>query len=686
MGIFDKFKPEGDAPASVGMFDKFKEAVPGTQAAGLPQTRITSPKDPFSYSPGETDTMRRDFVANEGSLVDIAKEYVRPTPAAENTKDFFTRVLPESAAKLIPRVGMAAYNAVKGQTDPLISGIANGPTDIPHEANVGLSNAGNTVVGIAQTIAAPAGVMGLEKAKEAWATDPVGSALAVAPVVKGGLSRLAEVSPLETIAKVSGDAANKLTDMTLKQPTTLKPSVRAQNLDTAHEGGFLPNSKGVDSLNSAIANTESRLAEGIANGDAAQVKGTLQKAIENVESLREKADRSSDPLANNKLIDAEVERLKNHPLLDENGQIDIGTLQKMKVEQGREIQPTFGQEKPAQFQNGIDKARIRGMKEELETTLDGAFPELAATNKQLGAYYDLKKSLGRAANRISNNQGIGIALPIKSGSGAAIGGMLGGPTGAAIGGGIGTLIGIVEHPNVAPRLARQLYNLSKGAMNYSEALKTVRQRIADFAFAGKPKGDPGAQSPPNDPPPSYPEAYDPSMRTPGETPLVIEQNATPSTPADYGDLELRPGYSAEAPPIDEISGTDARLRQMVAGFPEVKTTLPTDLHPGSVADNIYLHQSEHTSRPAVADVSPRALGFEEGGMVKGKEAPLSLRPSIMFQGKQINGAVGQSHEDMLKAHKIGLRQKYERGQVTTDGKFLTPGQAVEYIKKNQPGK
>jgi len=478
-GVYDSLQ-DGDLEAKViakypGVYDHLAGSTDSVQ--GKPDA-----------SPAETERMRRQFVAAEGTLPTRAKEFIKSafdptqaTPRADSLSDLATRVVPESLTKLIPRVGMAAYQAVKGQTDPMVKSLSSlQPIGLPGREME--ANAGQSVTGLAQAMTAPTGLMGLDTAKEAWLTDPAGSALAAIPTIR--LAKIApKALPLETIAKVTGKTANKLTDMTLKQPTTLKPGMRDQNVKTAQEGNFIPNTKGVARLNDAIAETEKALADGIASGDAAQVKGTLKRAIDNVESLREKANRSSDPVKNNELIDAEIDRLQNHPLLDKKGEIDIGTMQKMKVEQGREIQKSYGEQKP-QFQNDIDKARVRGMKEELETSLDIAFPELSATNQKLGAYYSLKKSLERAANRIENNQGIGIGAPIKAGSGAAIGGMMGGPTGAAIGGGIGTLVGIIEHPAVAPRLAQQLYKASKGAMTYKQALKATQQRLADMAFVG----------------------------------------------------------------------------------------------------------------------------------------------------------------------------------------------------------
>lgn len=330
----------------------------------------------------------------------------------------------------------------------------------------------------AKGLAAPFGLAGGDAFSNAWNNAPIQSALMVAPTVHPIMQGLGETAKFAAKApiKATGALANKLMDMTLKQGTTIDRATRQQNTQTALEGGFNPYPVGVDNLNGAIDNSINTVKQGIASGDAAGVQGTLDRAKSYVEALRDQANKSSDPEKNNALIDAEIARLQNHPLTDENGNIPIGDLQGMKVTQGQEVGNSYGEQKP-QFQNVIDKARIRGIKDELEDKLSGAFPELAAENKQLGKYFDLKEVLDRAANRIENNQGIGIGLPIKSGSGAAIGGALGGIPGAAVGGAIGTAIGILEHPQVAPRIAQALYRVNKGAMSFADALATTKQRL-----------------------------------------------------------------------------------------------------------------------------------------------------------------------------------------------------------------
>jgi len=333
--------------------------------------------------------------------------------------------------------------------------------------------------------------LGGRSATEAWSTNPGYGAMTLAGVAAAGKAMKGKPSTSPAPAKSGGlaeKAATKLYDMTLKQGTTLRPDIRRQNVKTGLEGGYLPNSKGVDKLAADVSKAEGAIASGIDAGDAAAVRGTLDRAIANVEALRDQAKRSANPEQNLAKIDAELERLRANPMLEGDyvnpttGEvaktIPISEVQKMKVEQGRAVKY---QQKTGQavdpFQASIDKARIRGLKEELETQLFDVFPELKQTNQKLGQMYQLQDVLERAASRIENNQGIGIGLPIKGGAGATIGGMIGGAPGAAIGGGIGTMIGIIEHPAVAPRLAMALYKASKGKMTMPQARASANERL-----------------------------------------------------------------------------------------------------------------------------------------------------------------------------------------------------------------
>jgi len=97
------------------------------------------------------------------------------------------------------------------------------------------------------------------------------------------------------------------------------------------------------------------------------------------------------------------------------------------------------------------------------------------------------------------------------------------------------------------------------------------------------------------------------------------------------------------------------------------------------ASSSMLAKAQKRTSPIGSGITPRQ-GFAAGGMVLGDNAPSNLRHSIIWQGKQYIGAPGQGFKDFLGTHKIGLRQKWQRGFVTSDGRFLNPDQVEGYVK------
>lgn len=148
----------------------------------------------------EIERRRREFVQNTGTLAtrakDVANQAFNPEvqiPAADSVGDFAARVLPQSLTQLGPKMIKGAYDAVKGQTDPIVNSLSSlrptGQLPGPQMER----NAGRTVMGLAEAMTAPTGLMGADRAKEAWLTDPAGSALAVSPLVKPSLRTLGKV-------------------------------------------------------------------------------------------------------------------------------------------------------------------------------------------------------------------------------------------------------------------------------------------------------------------------------------------------------------------------------------------------------------------------------------------------------------------------------------------------------------
>lgn len=301
-------------------------------------------------------------------------------------------------------------------------------------------------------IATIVGLGGLPKTGLSTATSP--------------LMKAKQAGVVNPVIRAADAAKDGLMHLTLKQPTKMTKAQRSQNIVTALEKGYRPTAKGTQKLYDDIDNLEATLDANFTLAQQRGVVGGFDKAINNIEALRESALSSSQPLQNLALIDDAIANLKNHPILQNNGPIQPGSmptvgirdLQRMKVAQGRELQNTYG-ELQNQFQNQIDKARVRGFKEEINDVMNqNGFNQLSDINSQLSKLYQLRKVLDPAANRIENVSQMG-GLGYKAG----VGGMLGTAMGAdpALGAGLGTLIGLAQNPYVAPHVAQILHRVGK---------------------------------------------------------------------------------------------------------------------------------------------------------------------------------------------------------------------------------
>lgn len=121
------------------------------------------------------------------ALSDLQEYVETPTAPPESVGDFFTRVIPESAVKTA--VGAVEFPFVAG--NQLSKGFAGAAETLSSSrGTVGeawksfMDPVAEISEGVRQFTGKPLGFYGGEEAKEAWTTDPVGSALAVAPLVK----------------------------------------------------------------------------------------------------------------------------------------------------------------------------------------------------------------------------------------------------------------------------------------------------------------------------------------------------------------------------------------------------------------------------------------------------------------------------------------------------------------------
>ncbi len=139
-----------------------------------------------------------------------------PTPSPESVKDFVTRVVPESIAKtglgLLEFPVRVGSSLSKGFSKALATATSD-TGSIPKAWQEFMEPVSELSEGIRQFVGRPTGFYGGEAAKESWTTDPAGSLLAIAPLVKPTMGVIKEIKgklkpitersfrPIEEIAK-----------------------------------------------------------------------------------------------------------------------------------------------------------------------------------------------------------------------------------------------------------------------------------------------------------------------------------------------------------------------------------------------------------------------------------------------------------------------------------------------------
>lgn len=110
------------------------------------------------------------------------------TKMPESVGDFVTRVLPESAGKTALAFGTMLPETVGAIVGPVARAIVAPDPETTVESTAKDTGKGVVEVGkgMLHFMGRPIGAFGLDEAKKAWATDPVGSAAAILGIKKGG--------------------------------------------------------------------------------------------------------------------------------------------------------------------------------------------------------------------------------------------------------------------------------------------------------------------------------------------------------------------------------------------------------------------------------------------------------------------------------------------------------------------
>jgi hypothetical protein len=506
---FDQF--DATPTAQGNPFDRFDETPSKSSSTAninfkdmTPQQRrdYNNERLKFAKEAGTRGTSLREQA--KAAFSDPAEALTGPTAPATSLGDMLTRVAPESIGKLAPRTLGALYQQGKSMVTPYIDAgkqILDGAPVLPaiqQGAEGSLRATGEGLYNLADFATERIGLQGLDKAKEGFLADPAGTAAVIAPVAKplargaraaGGFAASPINKTAGGIAKVIGDKPETMMAQTLKQSTVLDAAQRAKNVNTALEGGYLPNKGGVERLKSDIMTTNSLIGKTIQNGQKSGTMVMIEDIIAPIEELKAKAIDSGADWGNNlATLDGIINSIRTNPKVgggeirpikqkgamghdieipaNFGGEIPVEVAQRWKVDVYKQLNDNVWGEFTSYAKEGR-KALARGAKD----VVAEALPEIAELNAKDSKLYGLQDVLERAANRIGNREGVGIGPAIKVGAGAAAGG-----------GGMlaGAALAILEHPSVQPRIALALYRARKGAITMAESKSIVKERIGNI--------------------------------------------------------------------------------------------------------------------------------------------------------------------------------------------------------------
>lgn len=502
----------------------------------LAGTKVVSQSKDYNASPAKTERMRREFISLQGDADTRRREFYRssfdptqPTAPADSVTDFIGRVLPESATKLIPRIAHAGYEAIKGQTDPIVNSLSSlQPTGLPGRQME--ANAGNTLAGLAQTVTAPTGLMGLDAAKNAWTTDPVGSALAVAPVVKvaGGLKPVPKTTAAldATISKqyqqavrptVSGTAGSyrQFTQSNKRSVEGVYDIVRAKDRGELKIGDEMAGQEVTNRLPETMQEHLQAISQQKGN-TFAKYDAMKREAGENGASV------DLNPIA------AELSKASNDPVLND---LRPGTAQYMKqqaevltkrnsytAEQAQQAIATLNKDVESFYRNPspdmagkivVDASVVKHLRTALDAAIEQeAGPGYQALKNEYGRLASMEKDAGHRARVAGRAAPASLIDAIGGylGSGEIVSGVLSmNPALIAKGGTMLALKNYIKRINSPDFKVKQMYKTAD--KNYTRPVEEPRTPIERNPPAASAVTEPPVVSPPVAEPPAKPMSF-----------------------------------------------------------------------------------------------------------------------------------------------------------------------------------
>lgn len=323
-------------------------------------------------------------------------------------------------------------------------------------------------------------------------TDPVGFAADVAGILSPvrrvpGLEKVGKVA--DAIEPVSGamqlaakvipeQAAHKLYQSAAKFSTTLNRDQRQAIIQTALDNGLYPTSNGVLRIETMTDLLNGQLDDLI---DAASTAGTqipVDRVFEYISDVMRNKDgfkvQSGKDIEDLQKLSAAI-----HESLKGRQTVSPQEMQAFKKDAYQKINWNAKYQKGTPAKEEGMKAAARGAKD----SIVDAMPEAADINAELSKLYELQPHLQRAANRIENNNVIGLQTML---GGGGVGTAVALETGsAALGVSAALITAVLGSPKSKATVAIALNKLGQGDMGWiNKRIGTPEVRVA-LALAGR---------------------------------------------------------------------------------------------------------------------------------------------------------------------------------------------------------
>ncbi len=341
---------------------------------------------------------------------------------------------------------------------------------------------------------------GAENIKKTISEDPVGTLVDASALMTGGgtLAAKTGIQAGATVAKagqmlepisaatkaarlIPAKVPQKMYESAAKFSTTFTPKERTRLAQTALEYEIMPTYKGVEKAQAAISELNTRIDDMI--NSISQRGGSLpvDDLFKEWPKLLADASLSGKPIANQKLIQGIRTQIEDANLAAGRYDLTANQLQSLKKRIYRDLESFYDKAKNAPAAVDAQKSVARAAKEAIE----GLVPEVKQLNAKEGALIELRDAIERSAARIKNRDIMGIGVPIKIGSGGAIGGMAAGGAGATVGGSLGLLWGVIDTPIVKSKLAIAINNLRKKGIKIEPSDTLKRLGIYEAGAVGR---------------------------------------------------------------------------------------------------------------------------------------------------------------------------------------------------------